>query len=66
MFKGKSDLDGERVETIMQIEDFEAFEIYSESFDEHYKEGSVIFEEADILTKTDRKIFKKIKRIDYV
>ena len=40
----------------------EAFEHYLESRDEHYVEGSIIVQEADIFKETDEN--KKIKKTD--
>ena len=65
MFEGKFHLDGELVEAIMPFKDFEAFENYLKSIDEHYDEGSIIGKKTDIFSKTDTKTFNKVKRNHY-
>ena len=64
LFKGKTDLDGNCVETIMPFKLFEAFEYFSEATDERYDIGSTIIREADISIDTDRKTFTRVKRSD--
>ena len=49
----KVDLDGKVVESIMLFKNNEAFESYWESMYEHYDEGSIIGEEADISIGTE-------------
>ena len=55
LFNSKIDLVGKLVETIMPFKDIEAFEIFSESIDEHYDDGSIIVKEADIFIEAMKK-----------
>ena len=52
MCKGKIDLDGELIYTIMFFKNFDTFENYLGYIDEHYDERSVINTEAEIFIET--------------
>ena len=62
MFKGKIDLEGKLAQAYLSLNDIDAFEICSESIDEHYEGESVFNTEADIFIETDSKIFIKVQR----
>ena len=59
LFKGKIDLDGKIVETIMPFKDIEAFDNFFKSLDEEYDEGSIIVHDAHNFIKTDKKCLIK-------
>ena len=63
LIKGKINLDGKLVETIMPFTDIEAFENFIEAIDEHYDEGPTIFQEADSFLETDKKDLKRLKQV---
>ena len=61
LFKGKIDLVGKIVETNIPFKDIGTFENYLEHIDEHYDEGSLVVQGADIFVETHKKTFKKVK-----
>ena len=65
MFEGKTDLDGQHVETVAPFIEIESFENYFQAKTEHYDQGSTIIQEAVFFIETDGTIFKKVKQSEY-